>query len=400
MPSGTSPVDQKMRQSSSGKGFFGRRLHKEKLTESRNFDEGGLYPEPASSVSSAANSKSSRHSHKPSLDMDSGVDGHGLSMTAGVITAIPYDSLQDSKTPIPVDYLPRNDQILARRDPLPHHLNKGGGDFHQYPSWDPVKSPTNGSFHPTGPRPPPHTSQSNIYSASVRERPNTLVRPGTSTSLTNESNGTLASQHTNESSNTRNSFDQASLYSSVSSATRASSVLSSEASARTAVPSHVTDHHTRPGSSHSGSSHSGFRQSHASHQVWHPQQAPSFNSGTAFTPEGFNLPQPTDERIIEEQFFALMNKRGWQQLPEQARRQMMAYPASKKWTLIHQDKLTEWNSERKRRTTIASADGYGSLGTSFEEGSPEWFVRKVMDDSITAKQLGSLSVSLRTQPMR
>jgi cytokinesis protein len=39
------------------------------------------------------------------------------------------------------------------------------------------------------------------------------------------------------------------------------------------------------------------------------------------------------------------------------------------------------------------------IGRSDEEGSPEWYVRKVMDDSITAKQLGSLSVSLRTQPI-
>jgi cytokinesis protein len=39
------------------------------------------------------------------------------------------------------------------------------------------------------------------------------------------------------------------------------------------------------------------------------------------------------------------------------------------------------------------------LANSEEEGTPEWFVKKVMDNSISAKQLQSLAVSLRTQPI-
>lgn len=83
----------------------------------------------------------------------------------------------------------------------------------------------------------------------------------------------------------------------------------------------------------------------------------------------------------------------------------MAYPAAKKWTLVHQDKLTEWQGEQKRRQnarqTVLSSDGLSNIVTrSEEEGSPEWYVRKVMNDSISPKQLGSLSVSLRTQPIR
>jgi cytokinesis protein len=67
---------------------------------------------------------------------------------------------------------------------------------------------------------------------------------------------------------------------------------------------------------------------------------------------------------------------------------MLAYPATKKWTLVHQDKLTEWQGEQKRRLharqTVVSADGHSGLfGRADEEGSPEWFVRKVMDDTIT-----------------
>jgi cytokinesis protein len=144
--------------------------------------------------------------------------------------------------------------------------------------------------------------------------------------------------------------------------------------------------------------------SKASRVDWPTQQPGAFNSTSAFAPQGFYLPRPDDDGVIEQQFIELMHKRGWQNLPEQARRQMLAYAPAKKWTLVHQDRLTEWQGEQKRkqhnRQTYGTADGgVGVIGRSDEEGSPEWYVRKVMEDSITAKQLGSLSVSLRTQPI-
>lgn len=99
---------------------------------------------------------------------------------------------------------------------------------------------------------------------------------------------------------------------------------------------------------------------------------------------------------------ALMNKRGWMAMPEQARRQMQAYSIDKKWTLVYQDRLTEYQGEKKRRTAArqtAYEDAKGMLARADEEGNPEWYVKKVMDNSITPKQLQSLSVSLRTQPI-
>lgn len=74
---------------------------------------------------------------------------------------------------------------------------------------------------------------------------------------------------------------------------------------------------------------------------------------------------------------------------------MQAYPADKKWTLVHQDKLTEWQTEQKKRAQGSTGQSGAQL-----EGSPEWFVKKVLDGTITTKQLQSLSVSLRTQPIR
>lgn len=351
--------------------------------------------EVPSASSSASGSRSSRYSHRPSapsVDLNNSEETLGLSMTAGVITSIPYDAASEGKTPLPVDYLPKNDK---RKDPLPHHLNKNGTDFHQYPSWDPQNSQPNGSSQPTGPRPPPHTSKplsSLLPSLPSRDRRTPQPQAGDAASIVNGTHGLSNSVSTGDtSSNHRRSFDQMSVMSSVSSATRGSSIFSSDNSSRTAVNA---DH--RPSTS--------SRQSHH-HTAWQPQQPAGFSSTASFNPDGFYLPRPSDDSVIETQFVELMHKRGWHNLPDQARRQMMAYPAAKKWTLVHQDKLTEWQGENKRRQnarqTIVGADGApGIVARSDEEGTPEWYVRKVMNDTITAKQLGSLSVSLRTQPIR
>jgi cytokinesis protein len=108
--------------------------------------------------------------------------------------------------------------------------------------------------------------------------------------------------------------------------------------------------------------------------------------------------------VVEKEFLELMLKRGWKSLPEQARRQMEAYPISKKWTLVHQDRLAEWQGEQKRRMTHrpsgpSNNEGFAVYGRADEEGSPEWYVKKILDNTITQKQLQSLSVSLRTQPI-
>ncbi|KAK6529624.1 hypothetical protein TWF281_008790 [Arthrobotrys megalospora] len=136
--------------------------------------------------------------------------------------------------------------------------------------------------------------------------------------------------------------------------------------------------------------------------------------------KAFYLEKPKDERVIEQMFFDLMNRRDFKNLPEQAKRQMQAYPASKKWTLIYQDRLTEWEADRRRDAArdkansmalsaagvVGVAAGVGGLRwhDAVDEGSPQWYVRKLYSDCqggppITPQQLQSLAVSLRTQPL-
>lgn len=351
----------KSRQSSGGKSFFGRR-HKEKGSDNNG---ASLAPD----VPSLPGSTSSRHSHRSSISTvntvqlgdqpdgrifyGNGVYGpgpgdNGLAMASGVISSIPYESnTSNTRPPTAVDSI-NSDRPASRREPLPHHLNKGGGDYHQYPSVD-------GNGPP--PRPPTHGK------GSFDSGGNTL-------------NGNYPSI---ESSVTRSSSREGSVRSNNSGRNNSTYTLG---------PSQTRE------SNYSSAAHQNFLAAH---------QPSAFSSTASFSPEGFILHRPTDDRVIEKEFLELMLKRGWKSLPEQARRQMEAYPISKKWTLVHQDRLSEWQGEQKRRmharTTITGTDGLGILGRADEEGSPEWFVRRCMDNSITAKQLQSLSVSLRTQPI-
>ncbi|RMJ26835.1 Cytokinesis protein sepA [Aspergillus sp. HF37] len=386
MPTSSSASD-KSRQTSGGKSFFGRKLHKEKPAaedryEAPGYGYGGL--ENLAPPGSAAGSRSSRHSKRSSIqsvDMSHDVDHNGFPVSAGVVTSIPFESLpSDTKSPIPVDSVSRPDSS-ARRDPSPSGFAKfAGGDFHQYPAWNPssVQQVQQYSSHPTGPRPPPHASNITMSGSSSGDKGARYQqwggRPGSSAAnmgFNHNSSSTLDS-----SANSRMSIDQASIHSSVSSNPRASGHFSSDSSSRTLKTSH-----------------SGDRSSRSS--AWPSAQQGSVGSTTS---ERY-LSRPRDDRIVDQLFLDLMQKRGWQNLPEQAKRQMLSYPASKKWTLVHQDRLTELQGEQKRRQNARQTHGHDILHRADDEGSPEWYVKKVMDDTITSKQLASLSVSLRTQPI-
>lgn len=344
----------KSRQSSGGKSFFSRK--KDKASDAPPL------PDTAS-----------RHSHRSSMStieqeeyarVNGGQDG--LAMQAGVLTSLPYDSTaKDTRPPVHVDHADR--PVSRRNEPLPHHLNKGGGDFHQYPAFDPSTLP---------PRPPTHGS--------------TVARGGTTRSFESE-----AASLNNGYAQSRSSSDHGSVRSN-SSHDRRQYMQANASQASFATSQQDYAHSPLRGSStpRGVDQHSHYLNAH---------NPSAFSSSTSFTPDGFVLQKPTDDKTIEKQFLELMLKRGWKSLPEQARRQMEAYPISKKWTLVHQDRLAEWQGEQKRRNmarnTVTSHDGISVFGRIEEEGAPEWYVKKILDNTITPKQLQSLSVSLRTQPI-
>ncbi|CAG8616739.1 494_t:CDS:10 [Acaulospora morrowiae] len=101
------------------------------------------------------------------------------------------------------------------------------------------------------------------------------------------------------------------------------------------------------------------------------------------------LPQLTDEQI-EEMFLELMNKRDLKNLSESQRKAMLAIPTEKKLLLIKNDLLQE------KKTKPNSTD---ILISSHDKNAPEWYLKRIMDGTITVQHMNSLSVSLRTLPI-
>ncbi|KAK8065238.1 hypothetical protein PG997_011985 [Apiospora hydei] len=366
------------------RGFFSRSKHKNTGDKQRIEDDA------ASSLSRASHqSRHARESSVVSIDRPSTPE-MGINHMAGPITAIPYDTTHsDRRSPIPVEYLPRPDQMSQRREPLPHQLNKSTSDFHQYPSFD-ANQPANAAGSHLSARPPQGTH--NITMASTGRAaqwqqwgPGGAPRGSYAASTHSGRNDPYASSMGRAS----RESDQSSIFS---------------GNARDPDPP-STPRLSRVPALPSATSQSSF----ASHNSNRDSRSSKFPGGSyspgLVGPEGFSLNRPDDDRVTEQMFYELMQKRGWHNLPEQARRQMTAYPSSKKWTLIYQDRLAEWQGEQRRRQTAkigqySNVDlSSNSSSTPFadEEGSPEWYVRKVMDNTLDTKGLGSLEVNLRTQ---
>ncbi|KAK4453626.1 cytokinesis protein sepA [Podospora aff. communis PSN243] len=362
----------KSRASSGGKAssFFSRAKHK---VDKRNTSDEGRYLSADYDAANTVTSRTSRHQRESSvisIDRPTTPES-GINMMAGVMTTIPYESVSaDRRSPVPVDYLPRPEQLPLRREPLPHQLNKATSDFHQYPSFDPT--PHMNAQYAAGPRPLPGSS--NVTMATTG-RQTQLQQWGPSRDGAGSHNSRYNSYMTagGRSSDASILSGNGGPYIDPTTAYNRSSKL--------ALPT--------------ASSQSSYmsRDSHRdSHRLTKLPQGPQGS-------EGFNFPKPEDDRVIEQMFVALMQKRGWHNLPEQAKRQMIAYPAAKKWTLIYQDRLTEWQGEQKRRQTakIGQYSNVDFTQNADDEGSPEWYVRRVMDNTLDTKGLGSLEVNLRTQ---
>ena len=70
-----------------------------------------------------------------------------------------------------------------------------------------------------------------------------------------------------------------------------------------------------------------------------------------------------------------------------------------KWRLVYDAEQIRWSEERRREQQIKQrAETIGSAPPG--EGSPEWYIRKFMDQTITPIRVSSLEVSLRSNPLR
>ncbi|KAK4075984.1 hypothetical protein Trihar35433_2544 [Trichoderma harzianum] len=383
----------KSRQSSGGRSLFSRGKHR---ADKRYTDIDPKSSSDQFETASIISSRSSRHKRESSsisIDQPSSPDA-GINQMAGVITSIPYDVPPGSRSPAAHEFIPKPDNVPQRREPVPHQLNLSGFDYHQYPSIDPSSM---SSSHPhTSARPGTSSNMSinNITMATTgKQAQYQQWGPGPAVGAVpggGPARGSTSSSATNGSYPVRYDSYQNPHYGRSSGESFNNPYGSGQgylnpASARS---SHTTLAPSPPLSSH--------------HQPHSPRESHRLTKMSAYGPtahDGFYFPKPDDNYVVEQMFMQLMQKRGWHNLPEQARRQMTAYPAEKKWTLLHQDRLTEWQGEQKRKQT-ARANQYATPDVttySDEEGTPEWYVRRVMEDKLDAKGMGSLEVNLRTQ---
>lgn len=308
------------------------------FSRNKNKDKDKRQTEIEHDAYSYGGSRSSRHhrdSSAISIDGSTSLDP-SMSMN-GVIASIPYDATAPgSRSPIPMDHIP------------PHQLNK---DFHQYPTFDPSTMPA-GSHSSVASRAPPG---SNMTMASTGKQ--------TQYQQWGPARGSVASTLSSHPS-------------------RYESYLSPNSRTSDAYSMYTTAQYPT-------------LSAQAAYNQRDSHRLTKLPAGS----EGFNFPKPDDDNVIDQMFLQLMQKRGWHNLPDQARRQMLAYAPTKKWTLLHQDRLTEWQGEQRRRMTVRSTQYSVPDITTYsdEEGTPEWYVRRVMEDKLDAKGMGSLEVNLRTQ---
>ena len=139
--------DKQSRQSSGPKSFFSRNKK-----DKANNDAPSVPETPAHLGYSgfATSTTGSRHSHRSSIstvEQEEQWKG-GLNMQAGTITSVPYDNMTAEKPPVRVEHV---DRPSGGRDPLPHYVNKGGGDPYPYPAMGGRESNGRGP-----PQPPTH----------------------------------------------------------------------------------------------------------------------------------------------------------------------------------------------------------------------------------------------------
>jgi cytokinesis protein len=123
--------------------------------------------------------------------------------------------------------------------------------------------------------------------------------------------------------------------------------------------------------------------SHQSHvsQFYHRHQ----NS------ENFQFPRPETEEEIDLLFENVKRTRDVTVLPNLS--------VDQKWSMVYNDMQIRWKDEKHREEQSRKQNEAGQSGAILTE-SPEWYIKRFLDKTVTAKQAGSLLVSLRSKELR
>jgi cytokinesis protein len=79
--------------------------------------------------------------------------------------------------------------------------------------------------------------------------------------------------------------------------------------------------------------------------------------------------------------------------------EMPGLSTDQKWHMVYSDEHIRWKEERTRDEQSKKQTELGQPAT-IVDGTPEWYIKKFLDKTITPKQAGSLLISLRSREMR
>lgn len=151
----------------------------------------------------------------------------------------------------------------------------------------------------------------------------------------------------------------------------------------------------------------------------YPSSATSHS--TARVTDEFHFPRPSDEEV-EQRFFELVRNRDLEQHPTSTSspvpsmssrhstqtissagaRATSTLSTNTKWQMVEADARSRWESARERKRKEDEAVKMGrskKSAAALTRDSPEWFIRKVLDNSLNQSHLVTLGVSLRTLPL-
>lgn len=106
--------------------------------------------------------------------------------------------------------------------------------------------------------------------------------------------------------------------------------------------------------------------------------------------EIFQFPRPDTDEEIERLFENVKRTRDLAVLPNLS--------VDQKWSMVYNDVQIRWKEEKQREEQSRKQNEAGQSGAILTE-SPEWYIKRFLDKTITAKQAGSLLVSLRSKEL-
>ena len=107
--------------------------------------------------------------------------------------------------------------------------------------------------------------------------------------------------------------------------------------------------------------------------------------------DDFNFPRPENDDDIEGLFEIVKRTRDLADMPN--------LTIDQKWQIVHNDEHIRWREEKNREEQAKKHNESGQPA-SVVENTPEWYIKKFLDKAITAKQVSSLLVSLRSKELR